>query len=134
MNRLIFIALALTVCLLGALHFDAFGAEPMGEKKKVTVDKEKVYLGSPSNFKKAGAVNLGQIFKQTAPYKQIRREKLDKTDPKYRILIVEANKIAKKAMAKVRDEAGYDLVAEVGHIKVEGEKVPDITQLVIDAL
>lgn len=110
----------------------AFDAEM--EKKKVTVDKEKVYLGSPSNFRKAAVVDLGKIFKETEAYKEIQREKLTKDDPKYRLLIVQANKTAKKAMAKLRDEQGYDLIVEKGHLKIEGEDVPDITSEVIEAV
>lgn len=104
------------------------------DKKKVTVDKEKVYLGSPSNFKKAGVINLGKIFKELEPYKQIKREKLKKDDPKYRVLLVKANQLAKEAMARVRDAEGFDLIVESGHITIEGETVDDITQKVIDAL
>ncbi len=108
--------------------------ESVAEKKKVTVDKEKVYLGSPSNFRKAAVVDLGKIFKETEAYKEIQREKLTKGDPKYRLLIVQANKTAKKAMAKLRDEQGYDLIVETGHLEIEGEDVPDITSEVIEAL
>ena len=104
------------------------------DKKKVTVDKEKVYLGSPSNFKKAGVINLGKIFKELEPYKQIKREKLKKSDPKYRVLLVKANELAKEAMKRVRDAEGYDLIVEEGHITIEGESVDDITQSVIDSL
>lgn len=106
----------------------------MAEKKKVTVDKAKVYLGSPKNFRKAGVINLGRIFKELEPYKQIKREKLKESDPKYRVLLVKANELAKDAMARVRDAEGYDLIVETGHITIEGESIDDITQKVIDSL
>jgi len=126
----------LGVSILGVLLLAgaAMADGPDLEKKKITVTKEKVYLGSTSNFKKPGVVQLGRIFKETEPYKQIIREKLDRGDPKYRILLVEANKVAKKAMKRVHDEEGYDLVVEKGHLEIEGEEVPEITDVVIAAL
>jgi len=122
----------------GIGSMDAFAPSsseaPDDEKKKITVDEEKVYLGSPKKFKKAGVVNLAKIFRETEPYKKILRDKLDRNDPKYRILLVEANKIAKKAMQRIRDQEGYDLIVEEGHLTIEGEDVPDITDKVIEAL
>ena len=119
----------------GSFASDSATVDPSeAEKKKVTVDEAKVYLGSPKKFKKAGVVNLAKIFKETEPYKKILREKLDRNDPKYRILLVEANKIAKKAMQRIRDQEGYDLIVEEGHLTIEGEDVSDITDKVIEAL
>lgn len=125
---------SLVLTLAGVLATSHAAELATGDKKKVTVDKGKVYLGSPSNFKKAGVIRLGQVFKNLEPYKQIKRENLERSDPKYRVLLVQANDLAKAAMTRVRDSEGYDLIVETGHITIEGESVDDITQKVIDAL
>jgi hypothetical protein len=130
MNRLVTFALLLVVL---ASVFAA--AQDYGEDdKKVTIDTEKIYFGSPAKFKKPGVINAKTVFLEIPAYQEIVREKLTKKDAKYMILIAEANKIFKKALKKVFDESGYDLVGEIDSIQIEGETVPEITSRVIEAI
>ena len=128
MRRLVSISLFCFLFAAIAVHVHADG------EKKVTIDHDRIYFGSPSSYKKPAVVNASAVFKEIPAYKQILKEKLTEKDPKYMILIAEANQVFKKALKKVYKDSGYDLIGEVGAIKIDGKDAPDVTSEAINAI
>ena len=52
--------------------------------------------------------------------------------PEYWILLEKANTIFYDGVAAVAGREGYDLVGEIGAIRIKGKKIPDITKKVIE--
>jgi hypothetical protein len=100
---------------------------------KVDVDESQVYYGNPARFKKAGEIVCDSVFREIPEYKKILDEGLTE-GVRYDFLLLRANQKFRRALKAVHRNDGYDLVAEVGAITIQGKTVPDITQTVIDAL
>jgi hypothetical protein len=100
--------------------------------KDVEIDEKKIYYGDPDNFKKAAVLKLAQVFKHIPEYQEAKKR--GKDDPQYYILLEKANQKFFAAMESVAGAEGYDLIGEVGAIKIKGKKVPNITKSVIEAL
>ena len=100
---------------------------------KIDVDESQVYYGNPARFKKAGEIACDDVFREIPEYKKIIDEGLTE-GVRYDFLLLRANQKFRRALKTVHRREGYDLVAEVGAITIEGKTVPEITQTVIDAL
>ncbi len=98
-------------------------------------DTNLVYFGNPKKYKSPAAVSLGTIFKQIAPYQELKSRGLGQADGDYWILLNKTNAIFEKVLTKVLEQEPHDLIAEVGAIKVPaGVKIPVITDLVLEEL
>ncbi len=101
--------------------------------KDVDVDESQVYYGNPARFKMAGEISCDSVFHEIPEYKKIRDEKL-REGVRYEFLLRRANQKFHRALKSVHRADGYDLIAELGAIRIKGKTVPDITSKVIAAL
>ena len=72
-------------------------------------------------------------------YKELQRENLDRTDPRYWILLDKVQRVFFDAVTDVAKRYGYDLVGEKGYLRghelpKDVTKVTDITLAVLDQL
>lgn len=121
-----FIAVGTATAFDGDVRAQAAGA-------KVDVDESQVYYGNPAKFKKAGEISCDSVFREIPEYKKIIEEGLTE-GVKYEFLLLRANKKFRAALKMVARTDGFDLIAEVGAIRIEGKTVPEITGKVIAAL
>jgi hypothetical protein len=101
--------------------------------KNVDVDESQVYYGNPAKFKKAGEISCDSVFREIPEYKKILEEGLTE-GVRYEFLLHRANQKFHRALKTVHRAHGYDLIAELGAVRIEGKTVPDITSRVIEAL
>jgi hypothetical protein len=129
------VLLALLIAPVMILAAGDVVAEPEGTAltAKVDVDESQVYYGNPARFKKPGEIVCDSVFREIPEYKKIIEEGLTE-GVRYEFLLLRANEKFRKALKRVHRREGYDLIAEVGAVRVEGKTVPDITSEVIDAL
>jgi len=100
--------------------------------KDVDINETKIYYGDPDNFQKASVLKLKTVFNKIPEYREA--TKRGKDDPQYYILLEKANQKFFAAMERVAGDEGYDLIGEIGAIKIKGKKIPVITTKVIKAL
>ncbi|MEW6742861.1 MAG: hypothetical protein AB1486_08880 [Planctomycetota bacterium] len=93
-----------------------------------------VYLGDKNGFSKAGTIDETKIFEEIPAYQTIKKEGLKPDTARYHFLLRKANEVFKAAVKKAAKDGGYDLVVENEGIVVRDQKVPEITQAVIDAI
>lgn len=102
------------------------------------VDEAKVYHGTADSFRAPATVERDTVFAEISAYKQIEKEGLKDSQPRYWLLLRKANDVFKKALEKVAKDGSYDLIAETGSLKGKGKNKkktpPDITQEAIDAV
>ena len=94
------------------------------------VDKSKIYYGNPEKFKSPAEIKLQQVLSVIPEYQKVKKDNLTPSDAAYWILMKKANKKFKAALKSVADKFGYDLIGEIGSIKIDAP-VPDITIEVI---
>lgn len=104
------------------------------EKPKITIDKAGIYYGDPTDFEKPAVVDVDEIYMSIPEYQEIVDEDLDRSKPKYLMLMRAASKKFRTALKKAAKAKGYDLIGGLGSIKIKGKKVPEITDLVISKL
>lgn len=104
--------------------------------KGYEVETDKVYHGSVESFKKPAVIDRDKVFAQISAYKQIKKEGLNQKNPRYWILLREANDVFSKVLSKVASDGGYDLIGEKGSIKPKGKRKapPDVTNSAIKAV
>ena len=100
--------------------------------KDVEINEAKIYYGDPDNFQKASVLKMKTVFNKIPEYREALKR--GKDDPQYYILLEKANQKFFAAMESVAGTEGYDLIGEIGAIKIKGKKVPVITKKVIEAL
>ena len=103
-------------------------------KPKVTIDEAAIYYGDPAEFKKPAVVDVDRVYMSIPEYKEIIDRDLDKTKPRYLMLMRAASKKFRTALKKAAKSKKYDLIGGLGSITIEGKTVPECTDLVIDKL
>ena len=100
------------------------------------VDKESVYYGDSSRFKKPACVDKKKVFKEHPCYQTIVKENISPDIARYWLIINKINESIREAYKKVEGKYGYDLIGKIGYITDnEGnpvKEIPDITNLVIE--
>lgn len=108
------------------------------EKEKdqvIIVDKERIYYGNPEKgVSNPAVIDSSKIFNNIPAYKKIVDEGLTPKNPKYWILMEEANKVFKASLKKTAKKLKVDLIAEIGAIEIKGKEITDITDEVIEKL
>lgn len=127
-SRLVLAAAALL--LVSAIERAESGASPPASD--VEIDRTKIYHGDPDDYTKPGVISASKVYDEIPEYKEIKEKGLTPADPKYWILMKKADKTCKKALEQTETEHGFDLIGEVGSIKIKGKKVPDITKKVVE--
>ena len=94
------------------------------------VDKSKIYYGNPEKFNSPAEIKLEKVLSVIPEFQQIKKDNLTASDAAYYILMKKVNKKFKAALKSVAERFGYDLIGEIGSIKVDAP-VPDITVVVI---
>lgn len=103
-------------------------------KPKITVDEAAIYYGDPTDFRKPAVVDVDRVYMSIPEYKEIIDEDLDKSKPRYLMLMRAASKKFRTALKKAAKAKKYDLIGGLGSITIEGKTVPECTDLVIDKL
>ncbi len=104
-----------------------------GDQNYEVLDKSKVYYGDCASFVKPATVCVNKVFPHIREFKLVKERKLNENDPEYWVLLLQANEVFRRALKKVAESSGLDLVAERGAIRAtaDGKTIPDVTQLVI---
>ena len=122
--------LAFTVLLLGAVF--CLPGQVAGEgRPKVEINEAGIYLGDASDFSRPAVVNVDAVYAKIPEYREIVERNMTERNPKYLILLRAASRVFRRAVTKVADQKGFDLIGRTGSISIEGRDVPDITGLVI---
>ncbi|MBI4613240.1 MAG: hypothetical protein HY720_06475 [Planctomycetes bacterium] len=116
---------------LAPLVLLALGA-PALAAPDIEADEDHVYYGDPDLAEKPGVISANTVFLEIPAYKRIVDEKIPKDDPRYWLLMEEANRIFMAALRATDRNHGYDLIGELGSIKVDGKPAPDITSTVVE--
>lgn len=119
------------------LFFVASASGAVAESMSVppeSVDDQKIFWGSASQFEKAGSVDYIAIVSATEDYKQAR--KLETGTARYWILVNKANETAIRAISAVGNETDYDLIVLKGYLESLDPPIEtdDITELALAKL
>jgi hypothetical protein len=125
----IFLAATLLAACMG---FVPTGAPALWAKTRI--DADKVYYGDARRFVRPAQVDALKVYRQIPAHKEIAERKLTRKDPDYWPLLRKASQAFSKALRKVCQDKGYDLVGEVDAIAIDGKEIPEITEAVIEAL
>jgi len=113
---------------------DAANAAEAEDGAAQTVDVNAYYFGDPENYTQPAAVDMLMIRDATPEYREIKRRKIDTDRAEYWILINKAYERIERALQRVAQYKGYDLIGEIGFVTdAEGRPVPidNATDLVI---
>ncbi len=129
------------VAWFGAVFLTLFIMQAPAAAQDVSVkilDASKVYypatIKKKSKFKAPAILSTAKVFDAIPEWKVIKKKKLGKKDAEYFILLKAANDKFAAALATVRKEGKFDIVAEDGAIECKGCEAEDVTQKMIDAL
>ncbi len=101
----------------------------------VVADPAKVYFGDPTEFANPAVLTASEVFAKIREWKEIRDRGLTSQDPEYWILLEKANRRFRRAVHRVAQADGRDLVAETGAVsRADGAALPDVTEAAIAAL
>ena len=93
--------------------------------------ESQIYHGDPDYARSAACISANEVFLAIPAYRKILDEKIDKSDPRYWLLMEEANRVFRRALRKCERDHGYDLIGELGSIRVDGAPAPDITGIAV---
>ncbi len=100
--------------------------------KVVVSDSTKIYHGSEKKFKSPAVVDSKRVYEVIPAYKYIQDNNLTEDDPKYWFKMKEATKTFTKALKKLSQKKGHDLVGEIDSMyREDGAEIPDVTDAVI---
>ena len=103
-------------------------------KPKVTIDESAIYYGNPADFRKPAVVDVDRVYMSIPEYKEIIDRELDRSKPRYLMLMRTASKKFRAALKKAAKAKKYDLIGGLGSISIEGKTVPECTDTVISKL
>lgn len=98
------------------------------------VDEDGIYYGEGKNPKTPAITKADDVWTEIPEYKQIVDEELEEDDPNYHILMRKATERFSKALKKIAERDGYDMIGEKGSIESKGDKkkeIPNITKELI---
>jgi hypothetical protein len=98
------------------------------------VDPDKIYYGDARKYSHPAVVDAAKVYAQIPAHQEIVSRKLTRNDPDYWPLMRKASQVFVRALKKVCQTKGYDLVGEAKTIAAEGARVPEITDDVIGAI
>lgn len=107
----------------------------LGDGTFAVTDPAKVYYGDPGEFENPAVLTASAVFAKIREWREIQEKGLTSQDPEYWILLEKANRKFRRAVHRVAQEAGHDLVAETGAVvRADGAALPDVTEAAIAAL
>ncbi len=98
------------------------------------VDEDAIYYGEGKHPKTPAITEADDVWAEIPEYKQIVAEELEEDDPNYHILMRKATERFSKALKKIAERDGYDMIGEKGSIESKGDKkkkIPNITKELI---
>ena len=102
-------------------------------RSRSRIDEPRVYLGDPDRFDRPATVDLDAIYAEIPEYREIRSRGLGRDDARYTFLLLKSSRRFLRALERIAERDGYDLIAGQGAIRTEHE-VPDVTAGVIGLL
>lgn len=107
----------------------------LGDGTYKVADPGKVYYGDPEEFESPATLTASAVFAKIKEWREIQEKGLTSQDPEYWILLEKANRRFRRAVHRVAQATGHDLVAETGAVlREDGAALPDVTEAVIAAL
>jgi len=95
-----------------------------------SVRKSRIYYGDPYDFSNPGEIKAISAFNAISEFQRIKQERIRPSDAEYWILMRKANRKFRLALKRVSIKCEYDLIGEIGSIRIDAD-VPDITGEVI---
>lgn len=135
-HRIALLTLGFLVSGLSSTTLAASPASPAHAIKpapRVVISGE-VLMGMPSRFSQVAEVDRRAVFEAIPAIRTIREEKLSRKSARYHFLVVEANKVFHKAMAKIAGTHGVDLIVVRGGVKAAGVEVSDLTEELVQTV
>ncbi len=117
-----------------ALALTVLPARAADDHDYEVTDSSAVYLGSGKHPKTPAVISVDRVWAEIPEYKTIIEEGLTDEDPRYHLLMKKASRRFEGALAKEAKRESYDLIAEVGAVKVlkKGKKIPNTTAGMIE--
>jgi hypothetical protein len=125
----------LFIAVLGLLAGQAAWSAEADEVTYEVVDPDGIYFGSGDHPKAPAVIAADDVYAQIPEYKKVIDDDLDDDDPEYHLLMKKATERFAKALRKVAKRDGYDMIGEIGAIRVSGDsktKIPDATDELIE--
>ena len=95
---------------------------------RVTVLAEgKVLHGDPRAFTGLATVDRKAVFESIPAYQQIKREGLNRRDPRYHFLLNEANRAFNRTLERASKYFRVDLIVQEGNVRAVGIEIVDLT-------
>jgi hypothetical protein len=98
----------------------ACAAPSLHAQGKASIDEDKIYYGNVRSYSRPATVDAARVYREIPAHREIIDRKLTRHDPDYWPLMRKASQAFVKALRKACKEKGYDLVAEVNAIRVQG--------------
>jgi hypothetical protein len=102
--------------------------------KKLKIRTSDVYYGNYRRFQRAAVIDTQKVFDAIPHYRELRRLELDKKSGRYWVLIQRSNRIFHRALRKIANDHGYQLIGAKGAIVVDGKMPDDVTDAVLKIL
>ena len=97
---------------------------------------ENVFFGNPRQFHKPAELKSARVLRVIPEWQELQRKKLERSDPRYWILLDKVQRTFIDAIRDVARRYGYDLVGEKGFLRGHRaeDTVVDITLVVLDEI
>jgi len=99
------------------------------------VNSDSIYYGSGKHPKTPAVCDADEVWAEIPEYQTIVEEELTASDARYHLLLKRATKRFQRALKKLAEREGYDMIGETGSIKAVGDEkkeIPTATKDLID--
>lgn len=106
----------------------------VGKQKHATqvqIRSRDVYFGRYRSFAKPAVLDTQKVFNAISYYQEVKSAGLTKKSGRYWILIQKSNKVFYKAMKRLAERNGFDLIGARDSIMIDGSNPVDVTDEII---
>lgn len=106
----------------------------VGKQKHATqvqIRSRDVYFGRYRSFAKPAVLDTQKVFNAISYYQELKSAGLTKKSGRYWILIQKSNKVFYKAMKRLAERNGFDLIGARDSIMIDGSNPVDVTDEII---
>ena len=98
---------------------------------QVQIRSRDVYFGRYRSFAKPAVLDTQKVFNAISFYQNLKAAGLTKKSGRYWILIQKSNKVFYKAMKRLAERNGFDLIGARDSIMIDGSNPVDVTDEII---